>query len=129
MKPRQWDGGAIGAAASGAGAAALATAAAACCTPVVAPLIVGVLGAGGAAWAAGSEPYSFLILAVAGVLLGSAYRRLYRPAPAAGGPECRGRRPLAPRLVLWVGVALWMSAALAHLAPHLSNLLLRAPWR
>lgn len=46
--------GAAGAAVSGAGAALVATAATACCAgPVVAPLIVAVLGASGAAWAAG----------------------------------------------------------------------------
>ena len=52
----------VGAAATSAGAAAIATAASACCIPIVAPLVVTVLGASGAAWAAGLKPYSLHFL-------------------------------------------------------------------
>ncbi len=106
----------VGAAAAGAGAAALATAASACCVPVLAPLIVAVLGAGGAAWAAGLAPYSLPILAAAGLLVAYGFWAVYRPRPAAAG-GCPVRRPLAPRLVLWIASALWAVAALLNLAP------------
>ncbi len=111
--------GVVGVAAAGAGAAALATAASACCLPVVAPLVVAVLGAGGAAWAAGFKPYSFAILAAAGLLLAYGYRVVYRPRTAAAGEACPVGRPLAPRLVLRIAMALWVLAACLNLAPSI----------
>ena len=115
---------AVGVAAAGAGAAALATAAGACCVPVIAPLVVAVLGAGGAAWAAGLKPYSVAILAAAGLLLAYGFWAVYRPRPAAAGEACPVRRPLTPRLVLWIASALWAVAAFLNTAPSLLNSLL-----
>ncbi len=116
--------GAVGVAAAGAGAAALATAAGACCVPVVAPLVVAVLGAGGAAWAAGLKPYSLAILAAAALLLAYGYRVVYRPRPAAAAEPCPVRWPVTPRLVLWIAFALWAVAAFLNFAPTaLSSLL------
>ena len=114
----------VGVAAAGAGAAALATAASACCVPVIAPLIVAVLGAGGAAWAAGLKPYSLAILAAAGLLLAYGFWAVYRPRPAAAGEACPARRPLTPRLVLWIASALWAVAASLNLAPSVLSFLL-----
>ncbi len=116
---------AVGVAAAGAGAAALATAAGACCVPVIAPLVVAVLGAGGAAWAAGLKPYSVAILAAAGLLLAYGFWAVYRPRPAAAGEACPVvRRPLTPRLVLWIASALWAVAAFLNLAPSVLGFLL-----
>ena len=115
---------AVGVAAAGAGAAALATAAGACCLPVVAPLVVAVLGAGGAAWAAGLKPYSFAILGVAGLLLAYGYWVVYRPRQAAAGEACPVQRPLSPRLVLWIATALWAVAAFLNFAPRVVNIFL-----
>ncbi len=115
---------AVGVAAAGAGAAALATAAGACCVPVIAPLVVAVLGAGGAAWAAGLKPYSFAILAVAGLLLAYGYRVVYRPRPATAGEACSIQRPLTPLLVLWMATALWAVAAFLNFAPRVLNIFL-----
>ncbi len=115
---------AVGVAAAGAGAAALATAAGACCIPVIAPLVVAVLGASGAAWAAGLKPYSLAILGFAGLLLAYGYRVLYRPRPAGAGEACSVRRPLSPRLVLWIATALWAVAAFLNLAPRVTSFLL-----
>lgn len=68
-------GGAIGAATSTTGAAVLATVASACCVgPVLAPVIVAVLGASGAAWAAGLKPYSPYIPGASLVLLVYGFR-------------------------------------------------------
>lgn len=114
----------VGVAAAGAGAAALATAASACCVPLIAPLVVAVLGAGGAAWAAGLKPYSLAILAAAGLLLVYGFWVVYRPRPTVAGEACPVRRPLAPRLVLWIASVLWAVAALLNLAPILANYLL-----
>lgn len=116
--------GAVGVAAAGAGAAALATAASACCVPVIAPLIVAVLGAGGAAWAAGLKPYGLLILAAAGLLLTFGYWLVYRPRPAALGEACPVGRPLAPRLVLWIASALWVVAAFLNFVTYLQEFVL-----
>ena len=69
---------AAGTAASGAVAALTATVASACCVgPVIAPAIVAALGAGGAAWAAGLKPYSPVLLAGSGLLVGSSFWVLY----------------------------------------------------
>ena len=105
-------------AAAGAGAAALATAAGACCVPVIAPLIVAVLGAGGAAWAAGLKPYSLAILVLAGLFLGYGYWVLYRPRTAAAGEACAVVRPIAPQVVLWIATAFWILAVLLNLFPQ-----------
>ena len=116
---------AVGVAAAGAGAAALATAAGACCVPVIAPLVVAVLGASGAAWAAGLEPYSLAILGVAGLLLAYGYRVIHWPRQhAATGEACAVRRPLSPRLILWVASALWTVALFLNLAPRVLSFLL-----
>ncbi len=98
-----------GAATTGAGAAALATAATACCVPVLAPLLVSVLGVTGSIWAAGLKPYSLLILGASGLLLGYGFRTVYR-RPAAEGEACPAKRPVFVRWVLWISALLWILA-------------------
>jgi hypothetical protein len=115
--------GAIGAAAAGAGAAALATAAGACCVPIIAPLVVGVLGASGAAWAAGLKPYSPAILVASGLLLAWGFWLGYKPRPVVEDEACAARRPRSAQLVLWLAAAIWAIAALLITAPQLVNLL------
>lgn len=103
---------AAGAASLGVGAALTAGAASACCVgPVAAPLIAGVLGAGGAAWAASLEPFSPLLLSASGLLLAfsfwSLYHRRARPSCEAGE---RARVPWKLRLargVVWLAAAFW----------------------
>lgn len=112
MRERTRHAGAAGAAVVGAGVSVGATAAAACCIgPVAAPLIVGLLGAGGAAWAASLRPYSLYILAAALIPLAGGFWLTYRgPADAreGGAPSCRPRPPLWLRLVLWSAAMLWV---------------------
>ena len=98
-----------GAAGTGAGAAALATAATACCVPVLAPLLISVLGVGGSVWAAGLKPYSLVILALSGVLLSFGFWTVYR-RPAVAGRACAVKRPLLIRWALWLAAALWAVA-------------------
>lgn len=106
---------ALGAATSGAGAALLATAASACCVgPALAPVVVAVLGASGAAWAAGLKPYSpYLLAAALGSLL-YGFRVAYRRPTGCPDGACARSRPPAARLVLWVAAAVWFGAALVN---------------
>jgi len=99
-----------GAATSGAGAAVLATAATACCIPVLAPLLVSVLGVSGVVWAAGLKPYSLAILGVSGLLLAYGFWTVYRRRTATAGEVCPTRRPLLVRWVLWFSALLWLLA-------------------
>src|SRR5262245_16839087 len=85
--------GALGAAVSGAGAALVATAATACCSgPVIAPLVVGVFGAGGAAWAAGLRPYGSWLLAASALLLAYGFWSTRRAPVACDAPPAARRR-------------------------------------
>ena len=107
--------GALGAAAAGAGSALAAVLASSCCVPILAPLIVAVLGASGAAWAAGLKPYSPYLLAGSLALLLFGLWTVYRPRPACpleGRPTAAGR---GVKAVLWVAVGLWALAALLNL--------------
>lgn len=110
--------GAAGAAISGAGAALVATAATACCSgPIVAPLIVTILGASGAAWAAGLKPYSPWLLGASFLALIYGFRLAYRKV-ATCDMGTTVRRPMSTRLVrgvLWVSAVLWLAAVVANL--------------
>lgn len=106
---------AAGVAATSAGAAVVATAASACCVPVIAPLLVAVLGASGAAWAAGLKPYSPYLLAVSAVFLGYGLWTVYRPRSASAGGACPARRPRLPRVILWTAGVIWLAALVLNL--------------
>jgi hypothetical protein len=108
------DVGTLGAATTGVGAALLTIVAGACCvSPVLAPLIVGVLGASGAVWAASLKPYSLLILAIAGLSLAVGFWSVYRPRPACAIGEVPTRRRLLSgfaKTSLWIGAVCWTAA-------------------
>jgi len=113
---------AAGAAITGAGSALGATAASACCLgPAISPLLVSLLGASGAAWAASLKPYSLYLLggALLFLLYGfwSAYRR---PAACALGeapasPQRGAVPPIWLRIMLWCSAALWVAALTINL--------------
>ncbi|MEO8502524.1 MAG: hypothetical protein ABI609_01375 [Acidobacteriota bacterium] len=109
---------AAGAAVSGAGGAFVATAATACCAgPILAPLIVGALGASGAAWAAGLKPYSAWLLAgSAGALLFGFWSTYRKPADceASGNGPARRTQKIV-RAVLWGAAILWVGATALNL--------------
>lgn len=94
------------AALGGAGIAGLGTVAGACCAPVIAPLTVAVLGAGGAAWAAGLGPYRLALLFVSGALLAGAHLSIRWPWRSKR-TECSRRPSFWVPLVVWCGTALW----------------------
>jgi hypothetical protein len=113
------DAGTIGAAATGFGAAAVTVVALSCCvSPVLAPMLVAVLGASGVVWAANLKPYSGLILAAAGVLLASGFWTVYRPRPTCKAGEGSGRKrvlPLVAKAMLWASAVTWCAALMLHL--------------
>lgn len=106
---------AVAAASSGVGAALAATVGSACCVgPVIAPIFVSVLGASGAAWAAGLKPYAPYILLGSFLLLAYGFwidRRRRRCTAGVCTPSPRG-----VRLVLWIASALWVASAAANIA-------------
>src|SRR5438105_15806611 len=99
--------GAIASASTGVAAAALTVVTAACCvSPVVAPIIVSVLGASGAVWAAGLKPYSWWILGGAFLCLVYGFWAVYRPRPVCAVGEGANRARMLPRIAklsLWFG--------------------------
>ena len=114
------DAGTIGAAATGFGAAAVTVVALSCCvSPVLAPMLVAVLGAGGVVWAATLKPYSGLILAAAGVLLAGGFWTVYRPRPSCGvSPTSAGRTRILPfvaKAMLWASAVTWCAALMLRL--------------
>lgn len=113
------DAGALGAATTGVGAAVVTLVAGACCvSPVLAPLIVGVLGASGAVWAASLKPYTRWILGVAGLSLIGGFWTVYRPRPACEiGPGARRSQflPRVAKVSLWVGAVCWAAALVLRL--------------
>jgi hypothetical protein len=86
--------------------AGVATAAGACCTPVIAPAVVAVLGAGGAAWAAGLSPWAPWILLASAALIGLAHWRLRR----ASVPASARRGALTVIGIVWVATLVWLIA-------------------
>ena len=109
-----------GAAGTGAGAAALATAVTACCVPVLAPVLVTVLGVSGAVWAAGLKPYSLVILGIAGIPLSYGFWIVYR-RPVAAGQACPTKRPVLVQWVLWLAALLWVLAFVLNLLQLLAS--------
>lgn len=107
---------AIASASTGVAAAALTVVSAACCvSPVLAPIIVSVLGASGAVWAAGLKPYGWWILGGTLVCLAYGFWLVYRPRQACAVDESTDRRPWLPRIAkvsLWFGAACWMTGVL-----------------
>lgn len=89
--------------------------------PVLAPLLVSLLGVGGSIWAARLEPYAPYLLALSGVLVGYGFWAVYRPRRPAvcangAGEGCDNaaarppRRPLALQAFLWSAGAVWLFA-------------------
>ncbi len=112
---------ALGAGSTGLGAAIITIIAGTCCvSPVLAPLIVGVLGASGAAWAAGLKPYSVYILAATLLLLVFGFWSVYQPRnDCIVGSSVSAASIWMGRLskgVLWTGAVFWLSAVIVQIA-------------
>lgn len=97
---------------AGLGTALVAALTSACCvTPVLATLMVGVLGASGVATAAGLKPYSPYLFGGSLVSLGFAFWAVYRPAPSQQGGTCRAAAGRGVKLLLWTSAGFWIVAA------------------
>lgn len=112
------DAGTVGAALTSGGAAATATAAAACCVPVLSPILVAALGAGGAAWVTGLKPLSPYLLLGSFLLLAYAFRRVYgrrttceRESPPASRRIWLARITLG---LLWLSTLVWAGGVVAY---------------
>ena len=102
----------MGSATAGAGAALAATLASVCCAPVVAPLVVGVLGATGAATAAGLKPYSPYLFGASLAMLAFGFWSIRRPRSCAigGAPVSKPVSWRIAQAVLYLAVAVWLAA-------------------
>lgn len=111
--------GAIVSASTGVAAAALTVVTAACCvSPVIAPIIVSVLGASGAVWAAGLKPYGWWILGVTFLCLAYGFWTVYRPRRSCVVESGIKQPRLLPRIAkasLWVGAACWLAGVVLRI--------------
>lgn len=107
-------GAAVGSATMGVGASVTATLASVCCTgPVIAPIVVGLLGATGAAAAAGLKPYTPYLFASSFLMLAFGFWSVYRARRAcvlAGSAVSPGVALNISQVVLWAAAALWVAS-------------------
>jgi hypothetical protein len=111
--------GAIASGSTGIAAGLLSVVAASCCvSPTFAPLIVGIVGASGAVWAASLKPYAFWILGVAGLSLAYGFWSVYRPAAECdefAQPRRLQMLSLVSKGSLWIGAVFWTAALMLQL--------------
>jgi hypothetical protein len=111
--------GAIASATAGVAAAGLTVVTAACCvSPVLAPILVGILGASGAVWAAGLKPYSGWILGAAFTALAYGFWTVYRPrrdCVTEGISASRNAWQRVARISLWIGASFWLAGLMLRL--------------
>ena len=110
--------GAIASASTGLASALLTVLAGACCvSPVLAPILVSVLGASGAVWAAGLKPYGWWILGASAALLALGFWSVYRPRRACTTADVRRPNRVMERLAklsLWIGAAFWVAGVMVR---------------
>ena len=99
----------VGAVSAGLGAGVLSLGASACCVPVLAPLLVSVLGVTGSIWAASLTPYSVWIVLTSGLVIGWAAWSIYRPRATAAA-VCRSRPAPVVHIGFWLAVSVWILA-------------------
>lgn len=105
----------LGSASAGIAAALTATVASVCCTgPLVAPVVVALLGASGAAAAAGLKPFAPYLFGGSLLMLAIGFYTTYAPTRTACpiGTTMTHRPAIAlTRAVLWVAAAVWLASA------------------
>lgn len=98
----------------GIGSAATATAVAACCSgPALGPLVVAILGVGGAVALEGLRPYAVPLLVVSALAIGVSFWLSVR-----GARRCTPRRSpigLVSRSLVWLSALVWVGALTALL--------------
>ncbi len=85
------------------------TAASICC---IGPLAIALLGVNGAILAAAFKPYRVYLLSGSLILIAGAFWSTYRRAPSRGGAACPVPAGRWTRVVLWVGLGLWIGAVI-----------------
>ncbi len=95
---------------AGASSAALTSVASSICC--IGPLAITLLGVNGAILGAAVKPYRPLLLTVAIVLLAFAYWRLKSSRNSSEGAVCSIGAMRLQKIVLWIGVAIWISAVI-----------------
>ena len=110
--------GAVVSGSTGIAAGLLSVVAASCCvSPVLAPIIVGVLGASGAVWAASLQPYAYWILGGAAIALAYGFWTVYRPQTSCEPGTQTRQRSLWPNVAkgtLWLGAVFWVAALMVQ---------------
>ena len=108
--------GAVASASTGIAAAAITVVTAACCvSPILAPLLLSVLGASGLVWAAGLKPYGWWVLGGAFACLAVGFWTVYRPRPACPIEAIPRRQRILSRVAkvsLWFGAACWVAGVM-----------------
>ena len=94
----------------GASSAALTSVASSICC--IGPLAITLLGVNGAILGAAIKPYRPYLLTVAFVLLAFAYWRLMKSPAGGEGASCSIRAMRLQKIVLWVGVVIWVAAVI-----------------
>lgn len=103
-------------AAVGIGSAATAAAAAACCSgPALGPLVVAMLGAGGAVALEGWRPFAVPLLIVSALAIGVSLWLTQRGAGRCARPARRSPIALASRSLVWLSALVWVGALAALL--------------
>lgn len=111
--------GAIASGSSGVVAALFTLVTAACCvSPVIAPLIVGVLGASGVVWAAGLKPMADGFLRSRSCFIAYGFWSVHRPRTpysVEDGPTSWQVLPWVAKGSLWLGAVCWAAAVMLRL--------------
>ena len=94
----------------GASSAALTSVASSICC--IGPLAIALLGVNGAILGAAIKPYRPFLLTAALVLLAFAYWRLTSLRNGREGASCSIRAVRVQKIVLWIGVVIWIAAVL-----------------
>ncbi len=95
---------------AGASSAALTSVASSICC--IGPLAITLLGVNGAILGAAIKPYRPILLTAAAVLLAFAYWRLTSARNGAEGAVCSIRAMRLQKIVLWIGVVIWIAAVI-----------------
>ncbi len=94
----------------GASSAALTSVASSICC--IGPLAITLLGVNGDILGAAIKPYRPFLLTAALVLLAFAYWRLMSSRNEGEGATCSIRAMRLQKIVLWIGVVIWISAVI-----------------
>ncbi len=93
---------------AGASSAALTSVASSICC--IGPLAITLLGVNGAILGAAIKPYRPFLLTAASVLLAFVFWRLMSSRNEGEGATCSIRAVRLQKIVLWIGVVIWISA-------------------